>query len=299
MIMKVPLASRETFMSRLNDALSSQSGFAAGKLGYSEQVWITSAWASNQGPSSHLDSAIRAAARFHACYQLGAYPTDDTYLKTALEKFVESVSAMDFIAAHESPLVQEIQKNLNLEGRVMPFDSLEPNREIPYNPQKCYLPSLRGKRVLIITSPAELLRERANKVTFEATWAATGCPWFEPKSVEALGFDSLFDENTRNHFPSSESLITEITSQLGPLEFDVALVAASCMAIPICAAIKRSGRIGISLGGHLQVLFGVQGKRWRDNATWQGNYWNESWIDMPPYLHPKSTNWLVDDGAYW
>jgi len=58
------------------------------------------------------------------------------------------------------------------------------------------------------------------------------------------------------------------------------------------------GKIGIDLGGHLQVVFGVTGKRWRKRETWRTQVFNDYWIDMPAKYKPKEPD-VCDSGAYW
>ena len=76
------------------------------------------------------------------------------------------------------------------------------------------------------------------------------------------------------------------------------MIAAAGLSIPLAAHIKELGKVGISLGGHLQALFGVLGKRWRLSPEWQQRYINDAWIDMPPEYCPAETN-VGDAGAYW
>ena len=77
----------------------------------------------------------------------------------------------------------------------------------------------------------------------------------------------------------------------------MALLGAAGLAIPLAAHIKSTGRIAIDLGGHLQVLFGVKGKRWREDPVWPQRYFNDAWIDMPAAYRPKVIA-VCDNGAY-
>lgn len=293
-------STRDHFLESLRSALHLGVGFAAGKLGYSEQVW----WAgrhsiAESGANSAFQKAIRASVRFHATMQLGSFPDTDEYLDATGQAFAQSVLGLDFLAVHASSLSNALLSGRCVKPQILDFGDLEPNRDSPYLAVKCYLPDFRGKKVLLVTSPARLLASRANQRDFENTWRSIGCPWFEPHSVEPLAFPSMFDERTHDMFLSSQELLEDIGEQLAQRDFDVALIAASSLGIPIAERVKNLGKIGLSLGGHLQVLFGVQGKRWRENPEWQKTYVNEYWINMPHELRPITSKWLVDDGAYW
>lgn len=292
-------SSRNAFLGALRTAVCENKGFAAGKLGYSEQVWIASNTDAPSTGEAKFERAKRASARFHACMQIGVFPNSDEYLSSSARSFRHSLSGIDFLAVHESPLVEDVVGSLTHKPHLIGFNELEPNREIPYRAEDCYLPSLRNQRVLIITSPADLLVQRANVDTFTAVWRKTGCPWFYPRSVDGLAFTSLFDPDVRQDFDSSLEVLAHICDEIAMREFDVAIVGAGSLGIPIVHHVKQLGKIGLSLGGHLQVLFGVQGKRWREDAQWQRSYGNEAWIDMPSQAHPRGKDWLADGGAYW
>lgn len=86
-----------------------------------------------------------------------------------------------------------------------------------------------------------------------------------------------------------EKLATEVASK----EFDVALIGAGAWSLPLGARIKQMGKCAIHMGGEMQLLFGIKGKRWEDR-----NIYNESWIrpfaeDTPPDVNS------VEDGCYW
>lgn len=293
-------SSRATFIAALADSLNNQCGFAAGKLGYSEQVWLSSQWLlTEKGDNPRLQQAIRTSRRFHACQQIGVFPSTNEYLDSTVQGFAESVKNMDFLAVHDSPLVPGISRELDLNAGLLSFSDIEPNKDTPYNSLDCYLPSFRDKRILIVTTPADLLVSRANKETFESTWQKIDMPWFQPQSVEALPFVSLFDIDINNVYSTSLEVFKDISHEISKRDFDIALIAAGSLGIPLAHHVKNLGKVGLSLGGHLQVIFGVQGKRWRENPHWQQAYWNESWIDMPRELIPRGTAWRADDGAYW
>jgi hypothetical protein len=179
-------------------------------------------------------------------------------------------------------LEAEIVRVHGVPGKLIHFVDQEPDRSSPDEPTRCYLPSLRGQRLLLVSSHARLLCERANRETFEAVWVKTGKKWFDPRQVEAVEFPYGFSRRTQDRYLSSLALFADITAEIARREFDVALIAAGGLGIPLASFVKSLGKVAVSLGGHLQVLFGVLGDRWRRQATWQEQYVNSAWIDFPP-----------------
>lgn len=143
---------------------------------------------------------------------------------------------------------------------------------------------------------AELLRERANRATFEAVWRKTGKPWFEPSSVEAVELPYGFTRATQERFETALDLLADLRARVAERDFDVALIAAGPLGEMLAAAAKSHGRVGFSLGGHLQVLFGVLGRRWRALPEWDRDYVTEAWIDMPERYQPDPAE---TDEDYW
>lgn len=161
------------------------------------------------------------------------------------------------------------------------------------------LPALAGKRVLLIAPFAHLLRQRAARDTFEGDWSRTGKRWFEPASVDSLEFPYGFEPATQTRYGSAIALCDAVIAERNRRDFDVALIAAGALGIPLASAAKASGRIGLSLGGHLQGLFGVLGQRWRDDPEWQSRDINDAWIDMPRSYRPAEYENVCDNGCSW
>ena len=125
--------------------------------------------------------------------------------------------------------------------------------------------------------------------------------WFFPRNIEVIEIPYSFknSEKTLRDYVDSIDLYDYICNQISKKEFDIALIGAGALALPIVSHVKNIGKIAISLGGHLQVLFGVKGARWRNDEYWKNNYFNEYWIDMPDIYHPADKDNLTDTGAYW
>jgi hypothetical protein len=146
-----------------------------------------------------------------------------------------------------------------------------------------------------------LLRDRAEQGIFEGVWSKIGKEWFYPGSVEALEFPYGFARTTHEKYGTALDLFDAIAAEIDACDFDVALIGAGGLAIPIASHIKKMGRIGLDLGGHLQIIFGVIGQKWRDLESWQDAYYNDWWIDMPAAYKPEEDACFEygKPGAFW
>ena len=243
--------------------------------------------------------ALAATVRHHCAVQMGVFPSDPASLLDFAALHARATRALDFVGLVGGELEGALLAVLRPEGRTITMIDLEPDRSTPYQSGTCYLPALAGRRLLVVSSIADLLCERANRATFEAVWAKTGTPWFAPAEVRPLQFPYAYDVGTQRRFGRSQSLLNWIVERLDPATFDVALIAGSSLGVPIAAAIKGMNRSAIALGGALQVLFGVGGRRWWGKADWQRRYITPAWISVPPDLVPTVSQWDVEGGAYW
>lgn len=290
--------SRGDFHRAVAEARRTRQGLAAGKLGFSEQAWLLYPSLVLNARSHRQRAALFASLRVHAYRQGGVFPDSDDSQLDFCERFRATCIDMDFLAASAGwPEALELLPDPGPE--LVDVEALEPDRSHPYDSANCYLPSLRGARVLLVSSLADALAERATRATFESVWANIGVPWFEPGEVDALQFPYTYDESVQATHQSIWDIYDDVVSRMASREFDVALIAAAALGCPLATAVKKMGVVGISLGGHLQVLFGVHGKRWRDDHEWSSRYINESWIGVPEEMRPTNSQGLADDGAYW
>lgn len=250
---------------------------------------------------SHGPLQVRAyqlALRRHVETQSGIFPAEPAFYERFNPFYVSHVRNLDCLGLFGSWNEPAIVDHYSLENRLMYFIDQEPDRSIPDDPLRCYLQHFAGKRLLFVSPFAPLLRQRANRRTFEAVWAKTGKRWFHPAGAEALQMPYGWSKSVQQRHSDSIALFEDLAARMARIEFDVALISAGGLGIPLASHAKSLGKIGISLGGHLQVLFGILGDRWRAREDWQRDYITEAWID-PPADYLPTEDILVDDGAYW
>ena len=94
-------------------------------------------------------------------------------------------------------------------------------------------------------------------------------------------------------FASWEDGLDKLAAEVASMEFDVALIGAGAWSLPLGRRIKQMGKSAIHMGGEVQLLFGIQGKRWE-----YAYIYNSAWVNPDPEETPKDKN-RVEDGCYW
>ena len=69
--------------------------------------------------------------------------------------------------------------------------------------------------------------------------------------------------------------------------------------MPIGAYIKNKlKRKAVHIGGTLQILFGIKGKRWEVGYDYDKRFYNEYWIRPSDKYKPPAAD-KVEGGCYW
>ena len=121
------------------------------------------------------------------------------------------------------------------------------------------------------------------------------------EAVQSLGGES---SDFANWFAALEWMKREIDRE----PYDVCLIGCGAYGFPLAAHAKRTGHQAIHLGGALQLLFGIKGKRW-ENPYYGVNEWgikrgcysnliNEYWVRPNDTQRPQNAQ-QVEGACYW
>ena len=160
----------------------------------------------------------------------------------------------------------------------------------PIDSPNYWMRALEGKKILVIHPFADTIRSQYEQHRDKIWNHAEVLPAFSSletvRAVQTIagnscGFDSWFE--------AFDYMAREIEKK----DFDIALLGCGAYGFPLAAHIKRMGKIAIHMGGSLQLVFGIKGKRW-DNTGLYNDFWvSPSDDEKPMNLHQ------VEGGCYW
>ncbi len=174
----------------------------------------------------------------------------------------------------------------------------------PFWSKKPWTKALEGKKVLVIHPFAKTIINQYNNHRTQLFKNPDILPLFQLETIEAV--QSLGGDNTqfKDWFEALEFMKKEIDSK----DYDICLIGCGAYGFPLAAHIKRKGKKAIHMGGALQLLFGIKGKRWEDPnygvKEWSipyGSYTsliNEYWVRPENKTKPQNAN-QVEGGCYW
>lgn len=167
--------------------------------------------------------------------------------------------------------------------------------------------SLAGKKVLVISSHYESIMRQ---------WENIDKVWGDEKS-KIVPFDfvdcirtphhPLIDSRQNPNCETWEDTIEYTKSKIDTYDYDVILTSTSHQSPFYAVHAKERGKVGIQVGGVLQLFFGVLGNRWVRNIQgtpyekWP-NMYNENWIYALKEDEPQEIDkirYLETSFAYW
>jgi hypothetical protein len=158
--------------------------------------------------------------------------------------------------------------------------------------------ALEGKRVLVVHPFARTI-SRQYELRSELFDNPKTLPTFASlriiKAVQSLGNDA---NGFKSWFDALEWMETEMDRE----DYDVALIGCGAYGFPLAAHAKRTGHKAVHLGGALQLLFGIKGRRWfsPDGEVYADyrHLLRPSWVSPDETERPEKAN-NVEGGCYW
>jgi len=152
---------------------------------------------------------------------------------------------------------------------------------------------LKGKKVLIIHPFAETIKKQyARRMeVFPDREVMPECELIVYRAVQTAA--GQMDERYEDWFAA----LNAMTDDIRQIDFDVALLACGAYGLPLAAKIKKMGKKAVHIGGGLQIMFGIKGRRWDDNPEVRVMY-NDAWVYPSEEETPKGAG-MVEGACYW
>ena len=276
----------------LLDHVASARPIAAGKIGDCELEALVKYVDSGGDPERFFRAITKGGHEMDLLYvNCGVFPRDARAVGRWAETYLGSLGGIDLLAVWHNKGEEEISARYAPQATLTRIRALE-----PYYHETPWTASLEGKRVLVVTPFEEtvsLQRERHRGADL-FPGAADVLPDFELSIVRSPFSAALVRPRHSDWSAALEAMTAEIRER----EFDVCLVGAGAYSLPVCAFVRRElERSAVHLGGALQILFGIRGRRWDGHPILKG-FFNENWTRPVQSERPRG-RWRLEGGAYW
>ena len=233
--------------------------------------------------------------RYSMTNNAGFFPATDENLEIFGKLMLESIPSIDVLGSWQEYEIHFL--DYFPKASLINFIYLD-----PYWSKLPWTRILAGKKVLVVHPFAELILTQYNEkrdVLFEDK---SLLPDFDLKvmnAVQSIGGNSVF--------PSWFDALKFMEDEIDKIDYDICLLGCGAYGLPLAAHIKNAQKKAVHIGGSLQLLFGIIGKRWENpnygqkQLTKVGMYpslINRYWT-RPEQNHQPPTFQNVEDGCYW
>lgn len=264
----------------ITESLLSDAPCLIGRCGHTE-CRIVGEWTFYKGRFGRL-------TKKEAHQYSGIFPVNAELLSQFAQVYSKSISSVDLLGFWHTSFQPRLLSEFHSHLKLAPLSALE-----PYLHAAPWSAALAGRRVLVVhpfsTSIGLQYRTRRGKL-FDNTLVL---PDFSLQVLNPPQTLAPFTGGYRNWIDA----LNDLTEKVLQHQFDVALLGCGAYGLPLGAAIKAAGKQAIHLGGALQVLFGIRGKRWEKIPTIAA-LMNEHWVRASKEETPFFAS-LVDEGCYW
>lgn len=275
----------------LYELIKSDQSFFAGRFGFFEMA------AMRAYEFEHKDKYDIVMKQIYDC--AGFFPYDISLGYDFLHEMKKSMTQVDVLLA-SNELAENYFINHYLPKNVCIGENF--NALHPWEYSNPWSEALAGKKVLVVHPFEESIREQYLKR--EELFIGTNVlPQFKLLTYKALQTTGDFqDSRFHSWFDALDFMFDDIRR----MEFDIALLGCGAYGFPLGARIKEMGKQAIQMGGVLQLLFGIMGKRWDGtapncNGVMQAGiapYYNDSWI-YPNAKETPAHAKNIEYGPYW
>ena len=274
---------------KIIELLEKNEPFLISRLGIGAETYLTCQYLSGSRINLNYLNALNNNA--------GIYNVNKT-LRNYLDLYSECIKNSDYLACFTSSIINEqnflINKyNLNIlhSRAIEPFYSCLEN-------EKPWSQYLVNKKVLVISPFVESFKKQLNN-NFQIFKDPNKKIFLDDQEFI---FYKSYQTSAGNHlhndwFETYNLMKNDITN----IDFDIALVSCGGYGLPLCNYIKTTmNKSAMYIGGGLQLLFGVMGKRWESNQMWNNIIReNDTNFIKPSGDEIMKNNNNIEGGCYW
>lgn len=287
----------------IRDLFASDSPFFVGRNGTIE-VETISYWR-NFRSGLVLPQTYPSHIRQQMERNAGIFPSTDESIDAWCKAYVAALGHLDGAAVGWYKPLEQVEKSLM--NTYMPETAFGcPLRSLePYyvGPTLRWTGGLKGKRVAVVSSFAVTMSGQITKS--RGLWKSIeGGSNLLSDTVEwsfiKTGYSPILSLGVAawpNGIDSWQEAVEHTVDEVMKSGATVALIGCGGLGMIIAAELKRRGVSALVLGGAIQVLFGIKGRRWVNHSVISG-FWNDSWVWPAETEIPRGAV-LVEGGCYW
>ena len=268
----------------ISDILKKDEGALIGRFGTVEFDVLYSIHVGRAIPS-HVCSVLEGNA--------GVFPSDMKSVKKWAEAAKDAMCIADVLAVgwYEPMKKRELEllSSWGWSGVKIPLRSLE-----PYYVKEKWSKLLTGD-VCVVSSFAETAAKQIKKNIWPSGMFEDSVKWHWVRTgySPSLALGSAGWESSPESWKEAVEWVVGEVMNTGAR---TVIIGCGGLGMLIGAELKRRGKICIVMGGAVQVLFGIKGRRWENHEI--SKFWNSEWVWPDANETPGGAKG-IERGCYW
>lgn len=264
---------------KIKEAIESGRPFLASKIGSVERTVLADRLQFNY---------YKPQTKFEASNNAGISPGDDSTLDFFFDVYSGALSSVSFLGLWP-PTIEEslVVQNFASKAKCFGLRFLE-----PFYFQNPWSESLEGKKVLIVHPFDEDIKQQYAKR--ELLWQHNVLPKFELKTLKSKQTHGGGLQGSNLTFPEA---LEQMTEEMEKIDYDIAIIGCGAYGLILGDFALSCGKQAVHMGGGVQILFGIKGRRWDYHPEISAMY-NEHWCRPRASTRPLKFN-QVEGGTYW
>lgn len=229
----------------------------------------------------------------------GVFPSTDESLDAWCKEYYESLEHLSMVAAgwyaptklFEDRLLTAVAPN----AARCPLRTLEPYY---VEPDLQWTRLLERKQVCVVSSFTQTIQNQLkvsgvwkgdlkHMIPYSVKWSFVQTGYAPSLAQDSYGWPTGID--------SWKEAVDSVVSQVMATGSSIALIGCGGLGMLIGAELRRRGCSAIVMGGAIQVLFGIKGRRWQTHDV-ISKLWNDAWVWPSEVPGGAQT---VEGGCYW
>lgn len=262
------------------------------RMGFTE-VRLLESWYRSNFSDDYINLLCENNFEKHWLSCAGIFPLNKTqvnefltqYRNIILQLSLEPVDKVSYCCTLKSDLFENhlFKNNTKITFGLNVWDNLDPFQR-----------NFKNKKICVVTPFPKSFEHQLGKLS----------KLFKDERLVNLNVDNVLfvkspphkfiSNETENPFETWNDAVEYMKSEIDKREYDILLTGCGAFSLPLNYHAYKKGKTTLNMGGDLQLMFGVKGKRWKQEYY----QFNEDWIFPLEEEVPKG-NFKVEDGAYW
>jgi hypothetical protein len=227
----------------------------------------------------------------------GFFPPTDEKLSQFCELMLHDIEQLDLLGSW-------IPQEYYIKDKILNVPKISLFCLEPYWAKCPWSRILQGKRVLVVHPYSESIEKQYAINRTKLFKNQNVLPSFHLETIKAVQSLNGKDNGFKDWFEALHWMENEIEKR----DYDICLIGCGAYGFPLAAYVKGKGKKSVHLGGGLQLLFGIKGKRWEDPnygvSKWALspssylNLMNEYWVRPSKKEYPQNAR-LIESACYW